>query len=220
MLRCALLLVSVLATPAGAGAWAREEGTWFVALGGNVALLGDAVSPVYYDPTIYLEYGLTPRLTLGLDGFTADRGTAGSVFVFLRFPLGPAEGNERFALSLATGATLMPDRTLEETPRLGFHWGRGLDGGWLAVDAEVKYGLTRGIAQSKVDMTWGHRFDDQWSSVLVTTAGIGLEGDFYAKVAPSLAYEVNDRLSLRAGAVQALTGDFGTGVNAEVWLRF
>ena len=219
MLRLAALVV-LIATQASAGAWPREEGEVFLSFGGNVALLGEAARPVYYDPTIYLEYGLTPRLTLGLDGFTADKGEAGSLFFFLRFPLWQSDAGDRFALSLGTGATIMPNGAFEETPRVSLHWGLGLEDGWMAADAEVKYGLTRSIAQTKIDVTWGYRIDGDWSSVLVGTAGIGLEGDFYAKLSPSILYQVNETLSLRAGMVQALTGDLGTGISAEAWVRF
>ena len=215
-----LALFLLTASQATAGAWPREDGEVFLSFGGNVALLGEAARPVYYDPTIYVEYGLTPRLTFGLDGFTADKGEAGSLFFFLRFPLYHSAAGDRFAATIATGATLMPNGALEETPRLSLHWGRGMATGWMAADAEVKYGLTRQIAQSKIDITWGFRFDDDWSSVVVGTAGIGLEGDFYAKFSPSLLYRVTDRISLRAGLVQALTGDLGTGISAETWIRF
>lgn len=219
MLRSIIFLLLVT-TKVQAGAWAREEGEVFLSFGGNVALFGEAVRPVYYDPTIYLEYGLRPRLTIGIDGFTADKGTAGSLFVFARFPLGPTDQPDKLAMSISTGATLMPNGSLEETPRIGLHWGRGLETGWLAADTVISHGLTRGITQAKIDGTWGYNFADDWSSVVVGTAGIGLTGDFYAKVSPSIVYQLNETISVRMGLVQALTGDLGSGLSLEAWMRF
>ncbi len=218
MLRPALFLL-LSATTAEAGAWAREEGSVFISAGGNVALLGAAARPVYYDPTIYLEYGLTPRLTVGFDGFTADRGDAGSLLAFARFALDDGTGPDRFATSLAAGYTLLPTGALDETLRLGLHWGRGLDGGWVAVDATAT-AIGSGDAQYKVDATWGAAFDDRLTSVFNLEGGIGLTGDFYAKVTPSLVARITPALSVRAGYVQALTGDFGAGILVQAWVTF
>lgn len=219
MLRGFLFLM-LLSSQSHAGAWPREEGETFLSFGGNVALFGEAVRPVYYDPTIYLEYGLTPRLTIGIDGFTADKGAAGSLFVFARYPLSPADSPDKFAISIATGATLMPNGELEETPRLGLHWGGGMATGWMAADTQISHGLTRGITQTKIDVTWGYRFDDAWTGILIGSAGIGLTGDVYAKVSPSILYEINDQYSVRTGLVQALTGDLGSGLSLELWAKF
>ncbi|SMY06528.1 hypothetical protein [Flavimaricola marinus] len=213
----ALLLA---ATQSHAGAWPRAEGETFLSFGGNVALFGEAVRPVYYDPTVYLEYGLTERWTVGIDGFTSDKGTAGSLFVFVRYPLSHPDNPDKLAVSVGTGATLMPNGALEETPRIGLHWGRGFANGWMAADTELTYGLTRGIAQTKIDVTIGYDLNDDWTTVLVSTAGIGLTGDVYVKTSPSLLYHFNDTVSLRMGLVQALSGDFGSGLSLEAWLRF
>jgi hypothetical protein len=219
MLRTIFLLL-LLATQSHAGAWPREEGTVFLSFGGNVALFGEAVRPVHYDPTVYLEYGLTERLTIGIDGFTADKGTAGSLFVFARAPVLAESGSDKLAVSLGLGATLMPDGSLEGTPRLGLHWGRGLSNGWLAADTELTYGLTRETAQTKIDVTAGYNLTDDWTAILVATAGIGLTGDVYVKASPSILYHVNDTISIRTGLVQALSGDYGGGLSLEAWIRF
>lgn len=214
------LAMTILAAPtAQAGAWAREEGTFFLSFGGNAALFGDAVRPVYYDPTVFLEYGLTPRLTIGIDGYTADRGDAGSLLGFARLAFDDGTGPDRFAASLSAGYTLLPNAEGVETLRAGLHWGRGLDDGWVAVDATATWLLDAGT-QHKVDATWGHAFDERWTSVFTVEAGIGLTGDFYAKVTPSLVAEITPAISLRAGFVQALTGDHGGGLLVQSWITF
>ena len=56
------------------GAWMRDKGSLFIAAGGNFWLSDGSQLPVHYDPTLYAEFGLTERLTLGLDLYTADKG--------------------------------------------------------------------------------------------------------------------------------------------------
>ena len=203
-----------------AGAWTQEEGSLFVSFGGNVALFDHATRPVHYDPTIFLEYGLSPRLTLGLDGYTADKGEAGSLFGFARTAIGRTDGPVVVALAFGLGLTKTPTGPLWETVRIGGHLGQGLDRGWLALDAEATRVLQQPLVQTKMELTWGHRLGNGWTSVLSGQIGSGLEGDFYAKMNPSLTYDLTQSIRLRAGYVQALTGDRGSGLSAKVWVDF
>lgn len=222
---CAAFWILSLAGVAGpgaavAGAWPRDEGEVFLSLGGNLALFGDAVRPVHYDPTVYLEYGLTDRLTLGFDGYTADAGSVGSLFGWARMPLGPTDRNAKWAVSGALGATLLASGRYDPMLRLGLHWGRGLDDGWLAVDAQAQVGVGALSHQAKIDASWGYGLGRGWTVLMQGQVGYGLQGDLYAKLSPSLVYKVNDAISLRAGLTRALTGDRGGGLTFETWLRF
>jgi hypothetical protein len=203
-----------------AGAWAQEKGAVFLSFGGNVALFEGATRPVHYDPTLYIEYGLTDRITVGFDGYTSDATEVVNGFVFLRFPLGPTDGPSRFAVSVAGGASEIPGLDLETTGRIGLHWGYGLDRGWLAVDATTVLGLTVGEQEGKVEATWGRIVTDRWAGLLQVQAGIGFSGDTYAKVTPSVMYDLTESTRLRAGFVQALTGDQGSGLMMEIWMQF
>ena len=216
----ALTVATLTGSTAWAGAWPREEGTYFLSLGGNVLLFGDAARPVHYDPTIYLEYGLTERLTLGLDGYTADKGEAGSLLAFARYTFGRTDRPSRIALSLGAGGTLVPTGGIDPTLRIGAHWGRGMDWGWIAADYSLTLGTELVELQEKVDLTLGYRVDETWTAILNAEAGLGLTQDFYAKVTPSVAYRLNERVSLRFGYTQALTGDFGGGVGFQTWIAF
>ncbi len=218
--RAAGLIALLWASQASAGAWPRDEGEVFLSFGGNVALFGEAVRPVHYDPTIYAEYGLSPRLTLGLDGHTADAGEALSGFVFLRMALPYADSSSALAFSTALGVTRVPDGETLPTLRLGAHWGQGLPRGWLAVDATALQTIEGTLPQTKIDMSFGHRFNDDWTGVLSGLVGTGLDGDFYAKVGPSVIYKVSESVSIRVGTIHALTGDEGSGLTVETWWTF
>ena len=221
-LLCLVVMLTHLtaATPAAAGAWAREEGTFFVSLGANVLLFGEAARPVHYDPTLYVEYGLTPRLTLGVDAYTAEKGEAGSLLFFGRHTFGTTDGPTRFALSLGAGVTIVPNGQLDPTLRLGAHWGRGMDWGWLAADYLVTFGDELVDLQEKVDLTLGYRFADRWAAILSAEAGLGLTQDFYAKITPSIAYNITDTVTIRGSYTQALTGDLGGGAGVQIWFSF
>jgi hypothetical protein len=214
------VIAGLIGHAAVAGAWAQEKGAVFLSFGGNVALFEGATRPVHYDPTLYIEYGLTDRITVGFDGYTSDATEVVNGFVFLRFPVGPTDGPSRLALSVAGGASEIPGLDIETTGRLGLHWGYGFERGWLAMDATTVLGLTVGEQEGKVEATWGQTVTDRWTGLLQLQAGIGFSGDTYAKVTPSVMYDLSDSTRLRAGFVQALTGDQGSGLMLEVWMQF
>ena len=220
------LFVSVaVASGAHSGAWPRDEGTIFFAVGGNVALSDAARRPVHYDPTVYLEYGLTQSLTVGLDGYLADAGDAGSGFAFVRYPLsfgslGGPDSRNRLAVSLGLGATVLPNAEIDTGLRLSFHFGRGLETGWLSLDADVVRYVEAGQNQTKLSFTWGRDFTERWTAILEGQIGTGLTGDIYAKVTPSFAWHATERLTVRVGATKALTGDRGAGLMVQTWWQF
>jgi hypothetical protein len=209
-----------MAGSAQAGAWPRAEGEVFLSLGGNVALIGESARPVHYDPTLYLEYGFSDRITVGLDGFTADRGDAGSLFVFGRYALDIEGASDVWAVGLGVGVTILPNGAQGETVRATLHWGRGLETGWLAVDAEASFGLQRDLTQTKIDATWGYRINDRWTAATQFQIGTGLTGDTYTKVSPSMIWDAGNNIQVRAGLVQALSGDYGTGLSLQSWITF
>ena len=108
-----LLLLLSSGAPALAGAWPREQGELFISAGGNFWLSDGSQLPVYYDPTVYAEYGLTDRITLGLDMHTADKGRIGSAFVFAQVPIGRRDGPNKWALDLPGGKRHLGESALE-----------------------------------------------------------------------------------------------------------
>lgn len=208
------------AGPVFGGAWAREKGQIFIASGGNFLLSDGASLPVHYDPTFYLEYGLSPLLTVGLDYHTADRGRIDTGFVFARFPLGETTGRDRFAASLAFGARVDEFGPLENLMRGGISWGRGLERGWLSVDYNATYGDIDQVFRSKADFTWGHNLSDRWTSSLQFQTGEGFDEDIYTKVNPSIIFQISEKHQVSLGAVHALTGDGGSALKLDLWSTY
>lgn len=215
-----LMLLCLCAHAAHAGAWAREKGDMFIAFGGNFLLSEGARKPVHYDPTLYAEYGLSDRVTIGMDLYTADAGEVLTGYTFAAFPIGDLEAQNRYMASFGLGLRLDANATNEMLMRGGLSWGRGLDNGWLAIDASATFGTVDTTFRPKSDFTWGHNWNDNWTTTLQLQTGQGLTDDYYAKVSPSIIYAFNDDIKVHLGAVQALTGDKGYGLKFETWLSF
>lgn len=212
-------LISI-ANLACAGAWPRDKGQLFIAAGGNFLLSDGAQLPVYYDPTVYAEYGLSERLTVGMYLYTADAGRVGSIFFFASFPIGDLQSQQKFAAILSLGARANTITETEALVRGGLSWGTGLENGWLSVDASATYGTDDNTFRPKIDATYGHRWTDKWTTSLQLQTGQGITNDYYAKIAPSVTYNLRENIKLHLGAVHALTGDRGSALKFETWLTF
>ena len=208
---------ALIAGQAAAGAWAREKGELFISQGGNFLLSDGAELPVHYDPTTYAEYGLTDRVTLGLDYHTADKGRIQTAFVFARVPLGDVDGRDRIAFSLGFGQRADVVNGAETLTRGGVSWGRGLESGWLAVDTSATFSASDGSARPKADFTWGRHLTDRWTASVQLQTGQGFNDDYYAKISPAISFGINERYRINVGAVQALTGDGGAALKVELW---
>ena len=203
-----------------AGAWAREKGQYFIALGGNFLLSEGAQLPVHYDPTLYAEYGWDGHITLGTDIHTADAGRIISGFAFASVPIGSTEGANRFSGQLGFGTLLKQGDDPVYQLRAGLSWGRGLSSGWLSVDGSATITTADKTFRPKLDATWGHVWSDKWTTTIQLQTGQGTSDDYYAKLAPSVTYDLRSNIKLHLGAVQALTGDQGTALKFETWLTF
>ncbi|MEL6681689.1 MAG: hypothetical protein AAFQ09_03480 [Pseudomonadota bacterium] len=221
-MRLVLAIICLLDVPqpVGAGAWAREKGHVFVSSGGNFLLSDGAELPVHYDPTFYLEYGLTERLTFGIDYHTADQGRIQTGFVFARFPLGDVTGRDRFAASLGFGARVDEYNPRENLTQGGLFWGRSYTSGWYALDYTATYGELTEAFRSKADLTWGHNLTARWTTTLQLQTGEGFSGDVYAKINPSVIFTLTENHRISLGAVKGLTGDGGSALKLNIWSTF
>lgn len=216
-----LILTALLVSgPVAAGAWLQDKGDVFLSFGGNIALTNAAVRPVHNDPTLFLEYGLYDALTVGVDVFTADATEVQVGFGFIEFPLDYGLENIAIAGSLALGARNSPEFGIEPLGRVGLHFGKGLDRGWLALDVTGTRALDSDITEAKADAIWGRKFNDRWTGIGTLQWGLGRSGDPYAKVFGSAVRHLSDTRDLQVGLVQGLTGDEGLGLNVGLWMRF
>ena len=93
------LIFILIASAVGAGPWPREAGAVFLATGGTYRFDLATGLPTG-EATVYAEYGLTRRITLGFDGMQSDAGAV-QALVFARVPLGREDRRLKLALELS-----------------------------------------------------------------------------------------------------------------------
>ncbi len=215
------MLVAVLpGAHADAGAWMREPGDVFLSFTSSVAPTDDPVDPVRIDPTLYAEYGVNPRLTIGLDGYLADNMREGEGFVFARIPVAPNHLADPVAVIAALGLRASQTESPEPLLRVGASWGRGLSRGWLAADALATYATRADGIDTKLDLTAGWNVTDRLSAILQVQTGQSSRGDPYAKVAPSAVWRLRDGLRVEFGLVAPLTYDAPVSLKLGTWFEY
>lgn len=231
MIRAIILLIIVaLPTTAQAGAWLREKGTAFLSWSNTISARSD--SRYATDTSLYAEYGLTPRLTVGFDGYLGAPGKASEALLFMRFPLGRQDRPARMALTFGVGAKSIPNpwgtTTEQALVKAGFSWGRGLKRGWLAFDASVT-----GVTHSSIfvpqqagtnfsaDFTFGQKPSDKIMLIWQLQTGKTTNGPAYAKFTPSLVWSFGSgKNSVEIGLVHGLTGDKTQSLKLGFWKNF
>jgi|AntRauTorckE5430_2_1112549.scaffolds.fasta_scaffold04045_2 hypothetical protein len=219
MVRCLTLAVVLLlgiATDAVAGAWLRETGTGFLSLAGEVTE-PDAFGIYRQDYSLYAEYGLAERLTLGVDA-GHDMLRMSKAVVFARLPLGRADRTVKLAVELGAGQ-VGDDTAL----RPGLSIGRGIKlwdrDGWLNADGRAV--LAGGGAMTlESDLTFGLSVTEHSRVILQLQAGQPDIGDGYATFAPSLVYETKPGAHLEIGLTQPLTGSDLRSLSLGLWRTF
>lgn len=214
------MVLACMALPATASPWLRDRGAVFLSFGTNVLLSEGAELPVHHDPSAFVSWGATERMTLSFNIASGDAGReyTAEVFALRALPIPEGMGVGSYGLGLA-------HRHIEASGNaslvgVSLSWGKDFDGGWLAVDSRLLMDIETTRTEGKLDLTLGRHFSDTWSAMLQLQTGQGHSGDIYAKIAPSAIYRVNDRLRLTGGLTQGLTGDKGTGLYLGSWFEF
>jgi hypothetical protein len=234
-------LATTLATatgPAAAGPWPRGTGEVFLSFGleardSRVSLMTTGSLTPETHLSLYGEYGLSPRLTFGLDLNRGERSDFAQAF--LRYTLTRPEAGWQVAVDLGAaqqGADGMADRRYA---RLGLSLGRGLqpgggrhwamplahDGGWATLDA---VGLMD-IADTErlvwqVEGTVGLRLQNGWRAALAIKAEEWSGADFLLTAAPSVMIDLGPRNTVQIGARVGLDGSDDIGLRLNLWHEF
>ncbi len=189
MLRLAILLL-LAATAAQAGLWPRGKGKVFFSAHANVEYI-DEFGLFNQFGTVYGEYGLTEKLTLGIDYSGSELQTDKAV-VFARYPIGKQDGTYLYAIELAAG--LVDGNT---ALRPGFTVGRGITwgkrNGWMTLDTRAVLPSGDGDTRVETDFTFGLSLTPRVRGILQLQAGFQSGGDDYVKFAPSIVIAQKDR---------------------------
>lgn len=230
-MRIFLIFTLFLPAFAHAGAWPREKGEVFLSFSNEISA---ATQTRYATGTsLYAEYGLSNRLTVGLDGTLGATGTPSEGYLFLRTPLGKADRPARLALTFGLGVKRIPNpwgrTTNQKLARIGASWGRGLQRGWLAVDTSVAWVLDSSItvpgqsgAIYKADFTWGMKPSGRVMLIWQLQTGKVADAPAYAKLTPSLIWKMPRQKGthIEIGFVYGLRGDDSQSLKLGFWKRF
>lgn len=214
-----MVLTCALCQNAQAGAWPRGKGEGFVSASIRPSWPQDLAqwqsrTPTGKYLTFYLEYGLTERLTLGLDLGRSVSGTGKNV-TFLRYPLLDPEARLKASAELGLGKI-----DGETVLRPGVSLGLGLSSGWLSADGLAEYQVASGKTDLKLDLTWGWNMAKDRKLILQMQSGAPHGGPAFARFAPSVVLPLNKRVQIELGGAWGLSGDTSLGLLIGVWTQF
>ena len=214
-----LVLSCLIPRDTAAGAWQREPGTGFVSASIRLSWPQDlshwtSTAPTQSYRTVFFEYGLTRRVTLGLDVGRSVSGGSKTV-AFAQFPLRARDSGPKIAAELGLGRI---DGTQVFRPGLSIGW--GLKRGWFAIDSVSEIGLRHGRTDYKMDITWGRNLPRDRKLIVQLQTGAPDGEAAFARLAPSLVIPIRKNIKLETGVTIGLTGDTSMGVKLGLWSSF
>ncbi len=211
-----ILLLALMPAAAASGAWPRDEGAIFLSFGASPDKDGP-LSPLAA-PAAYLEYGLTPRTTVGAEIHTADADATIAGSVFVRRAMDWQGGV--WALSLSAGARQRCGCRMDYSVIAGLHWGLGLAWGWIGADAMATVYDSHGSTEAKADFTVGRHLSPRIDAILALQTGIDEAGDPYARLNPQFSLDIGKGQRLVAGYVLPLGDGQSPHLTLGSWLQF
>ncbi len=212
-----LIPALMLAHPADAGAWLRDEGTVFLSFSSTIDALGRNTG------SVYAEYGLRPKLTLGAKvdvDMTAGQIGNGSALVFARKPIATGKHDFKLAYDFGIGATI------EEDPaallHVGLNYGRGYTAwdraGWVSIDSALQWAESDAAPTAKLDGTIGLTLNDHFK-VMFQVFYSNTDSDATTTLAPSLIWTPNTDTN-RTYQIGVESKDGVLGVKLGLWRSF
>lgn len=199
-----VILLLLMTTPVLAGPWPRAPGAQFMSMSveGNH---GIDRAPAY--GSLYYEYGLWPRLTLGVDAGMDSWGQSGTL-IFARMPIVNTASGHWVTGELGVGAFGNLAGS-EPALRPGLSWGRHLDiwqGGWVSLEAKYTRLLVSDQEWAKLEATMGLNHGTRVKYLLQVTAESFSGLDPMATVTPALAFRVGKSFHLVGGIIARSDG--------------
>lgn len=211
-----LTLWLCLATPADSGPWLRQPGEGFLSFSGEFVAAGDQEGSAF--GTVYAEYGLSKRVTLGFDLGGSEEDLYKAV-AFARMPISWLDGDLKGALELGIGMT-----DDEMVLRPGLSLGRGFPlgqiSGWMAIDTLAHIDKTGNDIQLSTDVTFGVNVSDRSKFILQVQSGHQLMDLDYLKIAPSYVFERKPGQHVEMGMLAGLESSENFAIKLGLWQEF
>lgn len=213
----AFILILASVSTAQAGAWLRSKG------GGFASSSFSMNQDKEISGSIYLEYGLTDKRTLGADisyGVARTGAQEGSAIVFLRMPLSAPDKRNKFAAQFGLGTRIL-NGEFYAAAEAGLSWGRGIQiterYGWVNVDSSVNITQSPATNRIKIDGTAGLSLTDH-TKVMLQVFNTFQDGDLFTKVAPSLLISPGkSNTTLQLSAEFSAVGGGAPAVKLGIW---
>ncbi|WP_262386572.1 hypothetical protein ROLI_034470 [Roseobacter fucihabitans] len=205
---------------AQSGPWLREKGKGFYAGSGNVTRQKDTSG------SLYAEYGLSEKITIGADIFYGIDRTlqqSGSGILFLRFPLSAPDATYKWAAHLGLGARSQ-NLIIRPAFEAGLSFGRGIKigekYGWAVIDSSINIPGSQLETRIKLDGTVGLGFSDHIKGMMQIFATY--QGDaLFTKAAPSLLIiPGKSGYTFQIGAEIPTSGGGDTQFKLGIWREF
>ena len=229
----ALAAALAVAAPALAGPWAREKGQVFLTLSEQHDSAGESWTG------LWAEYGLTPRITLGIDAGRSGQGDGKFVLWGQRAWV---RGEHRFAASLGLGASLV-DGEVMPMAQGGASWGRGIatrfGPGWVTIEGRALvtarnieisqkvdarttaiYAYMLPETSGKAEITLGLRPRDKLMIINQLQVEARKQSGIEARLASSLVYDLWQPAKVELGIVTPIQGDGEPALKLGMWLEF
>lgn len=221
------LTLALSGTAATAGAWPRGEGNFFLSTTQQTSTGGrsfvTAVGDIRNYTSLYAEYGVSERLTAGLEaGYGTDRdNTTASALVFARLPVW-SPGEHKVSADFGLGWITSDQDGEQVRIRPGLAWGRGFEsdwgGGWLGMESTLEYRSPDSETIFKADFTAGLKPTESWMLIGQLQTGIYPDNeDPLVRFAPSVVRRIGPRLHMQVGAILDIFGGDGIGLKASFW---
>lgn len=212
-----LILLLLMAGQAYAGPWPRGKGKVFYSAHINGEYAEDTGLLSQFG-TLYAEYGLTEKITLGVDYSGSEIRTDKAV-AFVRIPLFGTERRFRYAAELGVG---LVDGDMALRP--GFSIGKGVSlgkrNGWMTLDTRIVLKDGPNDMRVESDFTFGLNLGERSKLIAQLQAGLEPKGSDYVKFAPSYVFERKPGHFWELGLVADITGGSVYGAKLGIWREF
>lgn len=225
-MRCAAIIFLATAAPALADPWLRESGQTFLSFGIEATEESGGANRQELG-TMLLEFGLSDRLTFGLDLSGRD-GDDWSALSYLRSPVGRTDGPGRASVSVGLGMRADPvspsPGATEPVFLLGGAIGRSYDSalgdGWVSLEAEYRYRLDSAEDELKTDLTLGLNATPRVALIGQVQIGSSPGADPTARLSASVVGQLSDSVRAEVGLLYGVENDDTRGVKIGTWLDF
>ncbi len=212
-----LIILLLMATQTQAGPWPREKGKVFLSYGGQFDV-DTKTGLTSNTSTLYAEYGLTQKLTIGVD-LGGDETRANKAIAFARLPILNDDRATKIAVEIGIGQ-------VSNSPALrpGVSVGRGLTlgehNGWITAD--TRFVLMDGDNDFlfESDFTFGMGISKRSKLIAQLQLGAPADASAYTKFAPSAVFERKPGRHIELGGMIGVHNVSAYGFKVNFWRSF